>query len=489
MTEPFVVVGGDAGGLSAASKFVRESAGDSDDHVPATEREVIVFERGQWVSYAHCGTPYFVKGEIDHLSDLLSLSPDDVESRGIDLRRGHEVVGIDTDAETVTVAGPSGDRHTQSYGDLLLATGARAITDPIPGTDADAAFTIHGLDSAAGLRALLTPVDDFSVADLGGGDALDSEEAARYGAMDPPETVAVVGGGYVGIEMCEALAAWDVDVHLFQRADHVLPAFGEAVAEVVEEHLREQGITLHLGEAVDHLEQDETGRVSRLVCTGGTELAVGAAVVGVGVRPNVELAEGTDIELGESGAIATDEFGRTSVAGVYAVGDCAEMHHVVTGDPAWVPLGLTANRAGRAVGQTVAGDRTEVGGIAGTAVLKAFEQECGRSGITDLAEAREAGFDPVAKTITAGSRSGYYPGSEETTVRLVADRETGRLLGGSIVGRDRAAIRIDTVATALEAGMTVGEVERLDLAYAPPFSPVWDPVLVCAKVLAGALSE
>jgi NADPH-dependent 2,4-dienoyl-CoA reductase/sulfur reductase-like enzyme len=481
MTDPFVVVGGDAGGLSAASKFARESA-DSD-------REVIVFERGQWVSYAHCGTPYFVNGAVEHLTDLLALSPEGIESRGIDLRRGHEVVGIDTASRTVTVAEPDGERHTQAYGDLLLACGARAVTDPIPGTDADAVFTIHGLDSAAGLRALLTPPDDFALADLGGGDFLDRETAARYGAMEPPETVAVVGGGYVGIELCEALAAWGVDVHLFQRADHVLPPFGEAVAEVVETHLREQGVTLHLGGTVERLRSDEGGRVSGLVCAGGTELTVGAAVVGIGVRPNVELAEGTGIELGASGAVATDEFGRTSVERVYAVGDCAEMRHVVTGEPAWVPLGLTANRAGRAVGATVAGDRTEIGGIAGTAVLKAFEQECGRSGITDLDAARDAGFEPVAETITAGSRSGYYPGSEETTVRLVADRETGRLLGGSIVGRDRAAIRIDTVATALEAGMTVAEVERLDLAYAPPFSPVWDPVLVCAKVLAGAIGE
>ena len=484
MTDPFVVVGGDAGGLSAASKFARESA-----ETDAPSREVIVFERGQWVSYAHCGTPYFVKGEVERLTDLLSLSPDDIEQRGIDLRRGHEVVAVDTDAETVTVTTPDGDRLVQPYGDLLLATGARAVTDPIPGTEADAVFTIHGLDSAAATRALLTPPDDFSVDGLGGDEFLDRDLADRYGTMEPPETVAVVGGGYVGIEMCEALAEWGVEVHLFQRSEHVLSPFGDAVAEVVEAHLREQGVTLHLGEEVANLAQDDTGRVSGLVCTDGTELAVECAVVGVGVRPNVELAVDAGIDLGASGAIATDEYGHTSVENVYAVGDCAEMRHVVTGDPAWVPLGLTANRAGRAVGQTVAGEASEVGGIAGTAVLKAFEQECGRSGLTDTAEAREAGFDPVAQTITAGSRSGYYPGSEETTVRLVADRETGRLLGGSIVGRDRAAIRIDTVATALEAGMTVGEVERLDLAYAPPFSPGWDPVLVCAKVLGGQLAD
>jgi NADPH-dependent 2,4-dienoyl-CoA reductase/sulfur reductase-like enzyme len=163
------------------------------------------------------------------------------------------------------------------------------------------------------------------------------------------------------------------------------------------------------------------------------------------------------------------------------------MRHAVTGDPDWVPLGLTANRAGRAIGQTVAGSPEPIGDIAGTAVLKAFDLECGRTGIVDHDAAREAGFEPVSKTITAGSRSGYYPGNAETTVTLVADSETGQLLGGTIAGEDRAAIRIDTIATAIEGDLTVPELERLDLAYAPPFSPVWDPVLVAAKVLGGQL--
>lgn len=174
---------------------------------------------------------------------------------------------------------------------------------------------------------------------------------------------------------------------------------------------------------------------------------------------------------------------------MYAAGDCATAVHAVTGEEAWMPLGLTANRAGRAVGATIAGDPSPVGEIAGTAVVKAFDMEAGRAGLVEEETAREAGFDPVRETVTAGSRSGYYPGAAPTDVTLVADRDTGRLIGGSIVGPDRAAIRIDTLATALEADMTVPEVERLDLAYAPPFSPVWDPILVAAKVLNGTLDE
>jgi NADPH-dependent 2,4-dienoyl-CoA reductase/sulfur reductase-like enzyme len=216
---------------------------------------------------------------------------------------------------------------------------------------------------------------------------------------------------------------------------------------------------------------------------------VDAALVGVGVTPNTEIVSGTDVRLGDSGAILVDDYGRTDAERVYAAGDVAEMRHAVTGDHDWVPLGLTANRAGRAIGQTVAGDPEPVGDVAGTAVVKAFDLECGRVGMLDHDRAREAGFDPVAETITAGSRSGYYPGNEETTVHLVGDRETGQVLGGAIVGEDRAAIRIDTLSTAIEANMTVAELERLDLAYAPPFSPVWDPVLVAAKVLRGKLED
>jgi len=475
MSDPFVVVGGDAAGLSAASKCLRTDP----------ERDVIVFEKGSWVSYAHCGTPYFVKGEIQHLTDLLSLSPEDAADRGIDLRRGHEVIAVDTDARTVTVA-HDGATTNHSYGDLLVATGARAVSAPIEGSSLDGVFSLHGLDHAAAIRSYLTPPAEFDVADLGGGDAVDERVAERYGGMEPPETVAIVGAGYVGVEMAEAFSAWDLDVHLFQRSDRPVPGFGEAVGDAVTGHLRESGVTLHLGEEVTRLDGAD-GRVAQVVCAGGTELSVDAALVGIGIRPNTGLLAGTPVELGESGAVATDEHGRTSVPNVYAAGDVAEMPHTVTGDATWNPLGLPANRAGRAIGSTVGGTPTPVGQVSGTAMVKVFDLECGRSGILDHDRARTAGFDPVSETITAGSRSGYYPGAAETTVTLTADRDTGRLLGGSIAGTDRAAIRIDTVATALGGGMTVAELERQDLGYAPPFSPVWDPILVAAKVLNGSL--
>jgi NADPH-dependent 2,4-dienoyl-CoA reductase/sulfur reductase-like enzyme len=472
MTDPFVVVGGDAAGLSAASKYRRE----------APDRDVVVFEKGDWVSYAQCGMPYFVKGDVDSMTDLLSLSPEAARERGIDLRRRHEVTAVDPDAKTVTVRSEDGT-FEQPYGDLLVATGARARSAPVPGTDRSGAFTLHSMDDTAALRAFL--VDEAEAEEIASVDYVDADYVREYGARDPPETAAIVGGGYVGVEMAEAFAAHDLDVHLFQRPEQLLRPFGEAAGDLVAEKLREHGVTVHLGTEVEALTGDD-GALSGIEYDGG-RLDADVAVVGIGVRPNTDLLEGSGVELGDSGAVEIDEHGRTNREHVYAAGDCAEMRHAVTGDADWVPLGLTANRAGRAIGQTVAGDPEPVGDIAGTAAVKAFELECGRTGILDHERARDAGFDPVSETVTAGSRSGYYPGNEDTTVTLTADRETGRLLGGSIAGEDRAAVRIDTVATALESDLTVPEVERLDLAYAPPFSPVWDPVLVAAKVLASDL--
>jgi NADPH-dependent 2,4-dienoyl-CoA reductase/sulfur reductase-like enzyme len=472
MTDPFVVVGGDAAGLSAASKCKRENP----------DREVIVFEKDKWVSFAHCGMPYYIKGEVESQTDMLSLSPEEIEERGIDLRRQYEVTGVNTDEQFVTYNTRVGKTVRQKYGDLLIATGAHAAV-PFDGVDLDGAFTLHHMDSAAAIRAFLTdPEEDHGIDN----EFVDKGLVEKYAELASPRSVAIVGGGYVGVEMAEAFHAHDLDIHLFQRGERVLDPFGEDVGGAVCDRLESKGIDLHLGTEVERL--SGTDRVDAVVTEDG-RTPVDCALVGVGIEPNTDVVSGTDVMLGESGAIAVDDFGQTSVEGIYAAGDVAEMRHAVTGTYEWVPLGLTANRAGRAIGRTVAGDPEPVGDIAGTAVVKAFELECGRVGILDHDRAREAGFDPVAETVTTGSRSGYYPGGSETTVHMVADRETGQVLGGAIVGEDRAAIRIDTLSTALEANMTVTELERLDLAYAPPFSPVWDPVLVAAKVLRGTLEE
>jgi len=465
MADPFVIVGGDAAGMSAASKFKRD----------APDREVVVFEKGEWVSYGACGLPYYVKGAVETLDDLVSLTPEEfVEERGVDLRTNHEVTAIDRENRTVTVVGPDGE-FEQAYDDLLIATGARAVEPPLDGMDLDGVFTLHSMDAGAEIRQSLgmeTPAAEPRAA------------ASAYAETESPAAVGIVGGGYVGVEMAEAFAAHDLTVHLFEMLPHTLQPFGAEAAAVVEEHLREQGIHLHLDTQVDAILGDDHAEA---IAVGDEDVPVDLVLVGVGVAPNTSLAEEAGIETGKTGAIATDEYGRTNDDRVYAAGDCAEATNAVTGEPDHVPLALTANRAGRAIGQTVAGEPLPVGEIVGTAAVKAFDLEVARAGFVDEAAAADAGFDPVSVTITAESRAHYYPGGEELQITMVGDAESGRVLGASMVGGEGAAKRIDTVAAALHTKLTARQLSYLDLAYAPPFSPVWDPVLTAAKVLSGRL--
>jgi NADPH-dependent 2,4-dienoyl-CoA reductase/sulfur reductase-like enzyme len=466
----FVVVGGDAAGMSAASKAKRDD--------PALD--VVVFEKGEWVSYGACGLPYYVKGEIQSLEELVSVTPQQFrERRDIDLRTGHEVVDIDPDERTVTAR--HGDEETrQPYDHLLIATGAEAVTPDVDGIDLEGVYTLGSMTDGKELREFVARSREESPLEQP-----DRGPACHF--LESCEgAVAIVGGGYIGVEMAEALAANDFEIHLFQRGDQVLESFSDAASEAVAEHLREQNVALYLDSEVEGFEGTDTVEAVR-TAEGRTEVEM--ALLGTGVRPRTELAESAGIELGPTGAIATDEFRETNRSDVYAAGDCAEAEHVVTREPAYVPLALTANRHGRAIGQTVAGTPTEGGGVAGTAAVKAFEIEAARTGVIDHETAAEAGFDPVTETIEAKSRAGYYPEGGTVEVTLVADRDSGRVLGGSLVSEygEGAVHRSHALVGAVTEGVTVGELSNYDLAYAPPFNTTWDPILTAAKVLGGKL--
>jgi NADPH-dependent 2,4-dienoyl-CoA reductase/sulfur reductase-like enzyme len=463
----FVVVGGDAAGMSAASKAKRDDP----------DLDVVVFERGEWVSYGACGLPYYIKGEIQSLESLVSVTPEEFrEERDIDLRTGHDVVAIDTADRTVT-ARHEGGEVVQPYDHLLVATGAAAVTPPIDGLDRDGVFTLGSMADGADLREYVARSrSDETLQQPDSGPACQFLETCAG-------PVGIVGGGYIGVEMAEALAANDFEVHLFQRGERILKGFSAATSERVQEHLAERDVAVYLGAAVERL--DGQDRVEAVV-TSDDRVPVDMVLVGTGVRPRTALAEDAGIETGETGAIATDAYRETNQPDVYAAGDCAEATHVVTDDPTYVPLALTANRHGRAVGQTVAGEPTEGGGVAGTAALKAFDVEAARTGLLDDDAIRAAGFEPVTETIDAKSRAGYYPAGGTVRVTLTADRG-GRVLGGSLVSEygEGAVHRSHALVGAVTDGVTVDELANYDLAYAPPFNTTWDPVLTAAKVLAG----
>jgi NADPH-dependent 2,4-dienoyl-CoA reductase/sulfur reductase-like enzyme len=470
MDETFVVIGGDAAGMSAASKAKRDEP----------DLDVVVFEKGEWVSYGACGLPYYIKGEIQSLENLVSITPEEFrEERNIDLRTGHEVVDIETSDRTVTARSEDGET-VQSYDHLLVSTGAAAVTPPIEGIDREGVYTLGSMTDGRDLRDFVARSRETSPSEQP-----DSGPACQYlERCNGP--VGIVGGGYIGIEMTEALAANDFEVHLFQRGDRVLKGFSEATSEAVAEHLDEQSVSLYLDAGVKALDGGDTVDA---VVTSEHRLPVEMVLVGTGVEPRTDLAEAAGIELGPTGAIAADRYRETNVPDVYAAGDCAEAKDVITGEPIHVPLALTANRHGRAVGQTVAGTPTEGGAVACTAAVKAFEIEAARTGILDHEAAREAGFDPVTETIKAKSRAGYYPEGGIVRVTLVADRTSGRVLGGSLDSEygEGAVHRSHSLVGAVTEGVTVDELSNYDLAYAPPFNTTWDPILTAAKVLGGKL--
>ena len=464
----FVIVGGDAAGMSAASKAKRDDP----------DRDVLVLERGDWVAFGACGLPYYIQGEIATLEELEVMEPRRIiEERGIDLRRHHEVVSIDRADQAVTVAGEDG-RYEEPYDELLLATGGRARLPAVPGADLEGIFSVRSLEAG---QALKHYISHHEASPTRGRQAAHPADVGTHLDQEAVEVVGIVGAHKIGLELAEAFVERGLEVRVFDSRPRVLPLFGKEVGEMVEDHLRDAGVTLHLMTTVEEF-LGEDGRVTA-VETDEKTVAVDAVVADVGVEPRVDLAAAAGIELGSTGAIATDRFGRTNDPAVYAAGDCAEKRDRLSGELVLWPFGLAANRAGRAVGRTVAGRPTPVGEIVRTLVMKALDLQVARTGIVAHDEARDAGFDPTSALITSVTRAHYYPGWSRMVVHATADRDTGRLLGANMVATEGTAHRINSVATAIAANMTVEEVGGLDFGYAPPFGPVWDPVLGVAKVL------
>ncbi len=454
MKERFVVIGGDASGMSAASKARRENP----------ELEIIALEKSNYASYAACGLPYYIKGNVQDVEDLIAITPEVFrQKRNIDLRLQHEVIKIEPEEKTIQIVSPQGE-STLAYDKLLISTGARAVQPPIKGVDSEGVFILRGIPDAVGIKEYLT--------------------------RRRPQSVLVIGGGYIGMEMADAFYSLGMSVQIVELLPHLLNSFGSEISEEVENETQNYA-RLYLGHRVNEIRPDQPGRLSvylsREVDRKEERVETEMVLIATGIVPEVTLAREAGIELGKTRAIITDEYGQTSIPDIYAAGDCAEVKSIVTNQNIYLPLALTANRNGRAVGSTIAGKKTPLTPVAGTAVVKLFELEVATTGVVNQEIARQYGFEPVKVTIESSTRAGYCPGAKPIKVSLVADRNTKRLLGSSMVGGEGVSKRIDIVAAALYGQFTVRQLENLDLAYAPPFSPVWDPVLDAARVLNGKL--
>jgi len=445
MVDRLVVIGGDAAGMTAASTARR----GRDD------LEIVALERGTRTSYAACGIPYLVAGLIDEVDDLVARTPQEFRDRQrIDVRTRHEVIGIDTAEGKVEVRDLARARDfSLGYDELVIATGARPIRPDLPGIDLPFVHGVQTLDDAEHLLAIAEEID--------------------------AEKVVVVGGGYIGLEMAEAFVRWGADVTIVDAGSQVMRTLDPDMADLVEQALDRFEVEVRTGVDVHGFEPG-------FVLTSDGPLPAELVILGIGVTPNAELAAEAGIALGPRGAIAVDRRQRASAAHVWAAGDCATTFHLVRQEPVHIALGTVANKTGRVAGTNVAGGYATFPGVVGTAITRICTTEVARTGVSE-AEADAAGLAYVVGRIETTTTAGYFPGAQPMVVKLLAEVGTGRLLGGQIVGGSGSAKRIDIVATAITAGMTIAEVIDLDLAYAPPFSSVWDPVAVAARAAARAL--
>ncbi|MEM4576728.1 MAG: CoA-disulfide reductase [Candidatus Nezhaarchaeales archaeon] len=438
-----VVVGGNAAGMSAASRAKRLKP----------DLNVIVFERGNYVSYGPCGIPYYVSGVVGRLEDLIHEPLETfVRERGIDVKIRCEVVDIDTSGKSVTIIDrDSGRENIVEYDKLVLATGGKPLVPRIDGVELEGVYTLRRLEDANELMKGLLKA----------------------------EKVVIVGGGYIGVEMAEAITKLGKKVTVLEMMPYILPNFDSDVSQCVERELKAHGVEVRTGEKVIELKGKDS--VSKVV-TEKESYDADMVLLAVGVKPNVDLAMKAGINLGITGAIKVNERMQTSKEDIYAAGDNTETINIVTGKPTYNPLAPTANKMGRVAGTNVAGFQAVFKGVVGSAVLKVFNIEAGRTGLSSK-EAEREGFNVASATIESITKSKYCPGVKKIKIKLIADADTGRLLGAQIIGEEGVSGRINTLATALMSDMNVYDVAMLDLAYHPYFGPVWDPIIVAASVV------
>jgi len=440
----FLVIGGDAAGMSAASKAKRNNP----------DLDITVLEKTLDVSYSACGMPYNIADSNREIDDLVVRQASVFrEKQGINVLTGHFVESINPLSKTVTGISLQGKNFQFSYDKLLIATGGSPIIPDLSGFDLPGVLALKSLDDGRKIKAYLK--------------------------ANTVKKAVIVGMGYIGLEMCEALRARSIEVDMVKPGPVFLPWMEEEMSGVVKKEVETHKVTLHPGYKLQKIEV--RGRRLKVICSD-LILEADMVLVAIGIKPNSELASGAGLDLGISNAIAVDRKLKTSDQNIYAAGDCADAYHVVSDKKTWIPLALRANRAGWAVADNICGKEVELPGIAGTAVFKVFDLEVARTGLT-MEEALNFGFEPAKVIVKTRSRAHAHPGASVIHVLMIGDKKSGRLLGAQMVGKEGVAHRINAIAVALHCRMTVEEYCQTDLAYAPPFGPVWDPTLTAANQL------
>lgn len=433
-----IIIGGVAGGASAAARLRRLDE----------QAEILLIERGAYISFANCGLPYYIGGEIADREDLTLQTPESFRARfRVDVRVNSEAVRVDPDNKRVTVQDRlTGDTYQEAYDRLILSPGAQPVRPPIPGLDSPRVFTLRSIPDALRLKEFI--------------------------GREHPRTAAVVGGGYIGVEMAENLSKAGLEVTIVEMADHLIAPLDADMAADVHHHLRRRGIRLRLGEGLQGVSGDGDELILRLP---QGDLRCDLLLLSVGVRPESELAAACGIRVNARGSILVDDHMRTSAPHIYAVGDAVEVTDFVSGRPAFIPLAGPANKQGRIAADNIAGLDSAYTGTQGSAVVRVFDMTVATTGLNERT-ACAAGL-PFDKTyLFAGSHASYYPGASSMSIKVLWDRESLRLLGAQIVGGDGVDKRLDVLATAIRFGGKVTDLAGLELCYAPPYGSAKDPV-------------
>ncbi len=450
-----IIIGGVAGGASCAARLRRLDAG----------REIVVLEKGDYISYANCGLPYHVGGVIRNRSSLLLMTPEGMKERfDIDVRVRNEAVAIHREEKTVTVRRvDTGEEYTEGYDDLVIATGSSPLRPRIPGIESRHVHTLWTVP--------------------------DTDEIKALAQAEGVRRAAVVGGGFIGLEMAENLKRLGLEVSIIEAADQVMAPLDPEMAQLLHAHLREKGVALYLKDGVQEFEERGGGVGVRL--GSGKTVEADLVILAIGVRPNSGLAKAAGLALNERGGILTDERMRTSDGSIYAVGDAAEVEDFVSKQRTMVPLAGPANKQGRIVADVLAGREARYAGTQGSSVAKVFDLTAAGTGANEKTLRRRGlakGKDYESLIITQNSHAAYYPGATPMTLKLLFALDTHRILGAQIVGRDGVDKRIDTLGVALRLGATTETLQDLELAYAPPFSSAKDPVNMAGYVAGNILS-
>jgi NADPH-dependent 2,4-dienoyl-CoA reductase/sulfur reductase-like enzyme len=441
-----IIIGGDAAGMTAASKVRREQP----------DREIIVFEKSQFTSYSACGIPYYISETVATYQELIVRSPDTFRDKyNIDVRTNHRVLEVDTAAKRVKVLDKENNTEFgENYGQLLIATGGKAFCPDVPGYADEGVFGISTLKSGIKLE--------------------------NYLEEKKPSRAVIIGGGYIGLEMAEALLIRGLKVSLINRSAQVMNTMDPDMGAIVSEAVRKLGVSLYLDEELVRFKSID-GKITGVV-TDKRTLETDIVVLGMGTSPNTGFLKGSGIALGVKGAIKVNAQMQTNIPDVYAAGDCTETLNLVSKKHMYIALGTVANKTGLVAGSSLTGEKAAFPGAVGTAVCKICSYEAARTGLLEK-ELKDTGIEYVTATIKSKTRAHYYPGAKDITVKLLAEKNSGRLLGAQIIGEEDAAKRIDVLATALTHNLTIQNIIDLDLSYAPPFSTVWDPVQIAARKL------